>query len=218
RVVVVQPADSMNESSANSLLKTLEEPPQGGVLILISDRPESLLPTIRSRCQQIVFTPPAHDMAHSWLSGHILSTEQMDLLLALSSNAPLRALELAEDDKLLLRTNMLQDLEAMSSRAGTDVMAIAKRWSEQELADVLHWLQSWFQDMLRLKTSNTPPLLSNPDIRDRLQQLAETLHWDALYTHMDRLNEMKRKLNGSLNPQLLMEDFLLSWSSSRQCS
>jgi len=218
RVVVVQPADSMNESSANSLLKTLEEPPQGGVMILISDRPESLLPTIRSRCQQIVFTPPAHDMAHSWLSGHISSTEQMDLLLALSSNAPLRALELAEDDKLLLRTNMLQDLEAMSSRAGTDVMAIAKRWSEQELADVLHWLQSWFQDMLRLKTSNTPPLLSNPDIRDRLQQLAETLHWDALYTHMDRLNEMKRKLNGSLNPQLLMEDFLLSWSSSRQCS
>jgi len=215
RVVVVQPADSMNESSANSLLKTLEEPPAGGVLILISNRPESLLPTIRSRCQQIVFSPPPHDMADAWLSAHLPSADNKDLLLALSSNAPLRALALAEDDKLQLRTSMLEDLLAMSSNEDADVMAIAKRWSEQELVDVLHWLQSWFQDMLRLKTSDTPPLLANPDIQERLHQLAGTINWESLYAHMDRLTEMKRKLNGSLNPQLLMEDFLLSWTSSR---
>ncbi|MDH5185259.1 MAG: DNA polymerase III subunit delta', partial [Gammaproteobacteria bacterium] len=84
RVVVLQPADAMNEASANSLLKTLEEPPEGGVLILISDRPQSLLPTIRSRCQQIVFTPPDRDSAHAWLTQKMPAEQEMDLLLALA--------------------------------------------------------------------------------------------------------------------------------------
>lgn len=215
RVVIVEPADYMNEASANSLLKTLEEPPAGGVLILVSDRPDSLLPTIRSRCQQIAFSPPDHASAHAWLSQHLCANEDMELLLALSSNAPLQALALAEDDKLQLRSAMLVDLEAISGEGNADIMAIAKRWSEQELGDVIHWLQSWFQDILRLKSSDEPPMLSNPDIRHRLQQLACTLDWELLYAHMDRLTEMKRRINGSLNPQMLMEDFLLSWSSNR---
>lgn len=214
RVVTLQPADAMNEASANSLLKTLEEPPAGGVLLLISDRPESLLPTIRSRCQQIVFTPPDHVSARAWLTTQLPREQNMDLLLALASNAPLQALALSQDEKLELRNTMLADLEKISGQESADVLAIAKRWSEQELADVVHWLQSWFQDILRLKTSDSPPLLSNPDMLGRLQQLASSLNWESLYTHMDRLTEMKRKINGSLNPQLMMEDFLLSWSRS----
>lgn len=214
RVVTLQPADAMNESSANSLLKTLEEPPAGGVLLLISDRPESLLPTIRSRCQQIVFSPPSHESAHAWLSQHLPPQQDMELLLALSSNAPLQARALSQGDKLQLRNVMLDDLEKMSGRVDADILAIAKRWSEQEQADVIHWLQNWFQDILRLKSSDSPPQLSNPDVQGRLQALADSLNWESLYAHMDRLMEMKRKLNGSLNPQLMMEDFLLSWARS----
>ncbi|MDH5185133.1 MAG: hypothetical protein OEX12_14725, partial [Gammaproteobacteria bacterium] len=131
-----------------------------------------------------------------------------------ASNAPLQALALSENDKLQLRNIMLDDLEKMSTQQDADVLAIAKRWSEQELADVIHWLQSWFQDILRLKISDIPPLLSNPDVQGRLQQLATALSWESLYAHMDRLTEMKRKINGSLNPQLMMEDFLLSWTRS----
>ena len=215
RVVVVEPADSMNTAAANSLLKTLEEPPAGGVLILVSDHPEGLLPTIRSRCQKLVFAQPELDTAHHWLSQHLPAGQNMDLLLALASNAPLEALALAEGDRLQVRKLMLDDLEQMSKHPATDITVIAKRWSEQELAEVIHWLQSWFQDMLRLKTSDTPPLLSNPDMQGRLHTLATTLHWEALYTHLDRLAEMKRRLNGSLNPQMMMEDFLLSWSRAR---
>ena len=57
RVVIIEPAERMNKASSNAILKTLEEPPQGTVIILISHKPTTLLPTIVSRCQIIRFTP-----------------------------------------------------------------------------------------------------------------------------------------------------------------
>ena len=57
RVFVLEHADSMNDEAANTLLKTLEEPPSYAVLILLSDKPGQVLPTIASRCQMVRFDP-----------------------------------------------------------------------------------------------------------------------------------------------------------------
>jgi DNA polymerase-3 subunit delta' len=57
RVIILEPAEQLNKASANAILKTLEEPPQGTVIILVSHKPTMLLPTIVSRCQIIRFTP-----------------------------------------------------------------------------------------------------------------------------------------------------------------
>jgi len=59
RVIQLQPADALNPNSANALLKTLEEPAGDTILLLTTDRPMALLPTIRSRCQKIIFRPMA---------------------------------------------------------------------------------------------------------------------------------------------------------------
>ena len=64
RIAIIDDADRMNEASANALLKTLEEPPPGSILILISPGSDALLPTIRSRCQPVLFSPlPDDDLA-----------------------------------------------------------------------------------------------------------------------------------------------------------
>ena len=57
RVIIIEPAERMNEASSNALLKTLEEPPDGSLLILVSHNPSLLIPTLVSRCQLIRFTP-----------------------------------------------------------------------------------------------------------------------------------------------------------------
>ena len=59
RVFVLERADTMNDEAANALLKTLEEPPDYVVLLLLTDRPTQVLPTIASRCQPVRFDPPA---------------------------------------------------------------------------------------------------------------------------------------------------------------
>src|SRR6185369_4318813 len=67
RVLVIRPAEAMQPAAANALLKTLEEPPPHTLIVLVSDRPARLLPTIRSRCRALALGKPAHEAALAWL-------------------------------------------------------------------------------------------------------------------------------------------------------
>lgn len=94
KVVVLHPAEQMNAIAANTLLKTLEEPPGAARFILSTGAVDALLPTIRSRCQQVRLPlPPAED-ALPWLQARGLQSPEV--LLAAAGGQPLTALELAE--------------------------------------------------------------------------------------------------------------------------
>jgi len=94
KVVIVHPAERMNDIAANAFLKTLEEPAGDARFLLCSAAPDSLLPTIRSRCQQVVLSvPPAAD-AEAWLAREGIA--QPGVLLAASGGQPQHALDLAE--------------------------------------------------------------------------------------------------------------------------
>jgi DNA polymerase-3 subunit delta' len=96
RVAIIDSADDLNPNAANAVLKTLEEPPVRGVLLLVSHRPGSLLPTIRSRCRRLVFAAPPTDEAVRWLtSAADVTPEAAHTLLKMARGAPGRALRLA---------------------------------------------------------------------------------------------------------------------------
>jgi DNA polymerase-3 subunit delta' len=96
RVAIVDAVDDMNPSAANALLKTLEEPPERGVLFLISHAPGGLLPTIRSRCRGLRFVPwPETEVAAFVRARADLSAEDALHLARMSRGSPGRALDLA---------------------------------------------------------------------------------------------------------------------------
>lgn len=68
RLIVIEPAEAMNESAANALLKTLEEPAEKCVFVLLTSRINHLLPTIVSRCQQITVAEPSASLVAEWLA------------------------------------------------------------------------------------------------------------------------------------------------------
>jgi DNA polymerase III subunit delta' len=94
KAVIVHPAERMNEFAASAFLKTLEEPAGAARFVLCSARPDQLLPTIRSRCQEIVLPIPARDPAIAWLHRH--GIDQPEVLLAASGGRPQEALRLAD--------------------------------------------------------------------------------------------------------------------------
>ena len=94
KVVVLHPAEALNLQSANALLKTLEEPPQGTRLVLCTADPALLLPTVRSRCQHLRLLAPAHSVALAWLAGQ--GVGQGEVLLAACSGRPVDAWQLAQ--------------------------------------------------------------------------------------------------------------------------
>jgi DNA polymerase-3 subunit delta' len=96
RVAIIDTADDLNPNAANAVLKTLEEPPERGVLFLISHRPGALLPTIKSRCRRLVFAPPPQAVAARWVaSAADVSIEAAHRCLEMARGAPGRALRLA---------------------------------------------------------------------------------------------------------------------------
>lgn len=105
KVLVIHPADAMNGTTANALLKTLEEPPGQLRIVLSTDDPERLLPTVRSRCQRVPLALPGHDQAAAWLRAQGLA--EPGPLLALAGGSPLEALALAAEG---LTPDVLADL------------------------------------------------------------------------------------------------------------
>lgn len=98
RVVVFYRLDRMRQSSADALLKLIEEPPPQTVIVLTTPYPEKLLPTVLSRCQKIRLTPVAEEFMLGWLQGdHGVSEKQARMVSRITGGVPGRALEMIDD-------------------------------------------------------------------------------------------------------------------------
>ncbi len=95
RLFIIEPAEAMNESAANALLKTLEEPPEKCVFILIASKANALLATIVSRCQQISIPEPQPDVVSVWLNEQI-GTEVPSFASHINGNAPVKTKEFVQ--------------------------------------------------------------------------------------------------------------------------
>jgi DNA polymerase-3 subunit delta' len=101
RVAIIDTADDLNTSGANAVLKTLEEPPERGVLILVSHAPGGLLATIRSRCRRLRVETPDPTAAARWVSLKAgVAPGEAQRLLAMAQGAPGGAWRLAADGAL----------------------------------------------------------------------------------------------------------------------
>ncbi len=209
KVVVIEPAHRMNSSAANSLLKTLEEPTRDTLIILLTDQPARLLPTIRSRCQQVLFQTPSQQASLAWLEGKLSHCEGATLL-ALASGAPLLALQLDDKELLAARERMLGQFLALGD-AGEDPVALAGAWSGFDARLLFEWLSGWVIDLLRLKIEPEPPHLYNRDRAQALQGLADKLNSGALHRFLGLVYEARSLMDGNLNPQLVLEKLLIEW-------
>ena len=132
RVAIIHPAEDMNASAANALLKNLEEPPPNAMFILVSHRPARLLPTIRSRCVPVPVPVPAPEAAAAWLAAK--GVRAPERWLAFAGGAPLRALDYATGKRGEAIERVLKGL-ASANRAA--LAEIKDRDELEPLAEVL---------------------------------------------------------------------------------
>jgi DNA polymerase-3 subunit delta' len=214
RIILIEPAESMNRAAANSLLKTLEEPIASTLIILNSARPADLPATIRSRCQQVHFPPPPEEMAREWLQSQI-ETKDWEILLQLASGAPLLALQYAEQDILEQRQQMLAEFAGVIEEK-LDPVDIAGRWEKLDLSRSLHWISSWIVDILKLGSGADPQQLINRDQHKKLHGISVRLELKRLYRFLDLLYEVNRNIDSTLNKRLLLEELLLKLIDTKE--
>lgn len=213
KVVILEPADALNINAANSLLKTLEEPADNTVLILVSSQPGRLPPTIRSRCQQVRISAPGADAALAWLAGQY-DSPRPEVYLRLADGAPLRALTLAQEDALQERRARFDTLVGLCN-GSQDPVAVAQAWAKDEDLKGLGWMREWLMDLLKIRLTGQLDGIHGIDLADRLQRLASKLDSKVMFRQLDVVNRNLRLADSSLNRQLMMEDVLLAWADRR---
>ncbi len=132
QIAVIEPAHAMTIAAANALLKTLEEPARDTVLILVSEQPGKLLPTVLSRCQRLHLSRPSKTQAMAWLaaSGSAKSAN-LELALAIAGDAPILAAQLLESGAVQSYRGLSEALDLGVRNGQIDALAIGKQWMQR---------------------------------------------------------------------------------------
>lgn len=210
RVVILSPAEQMNVAAANSLLKTLEEPDPQTSMLLVSQAPERLPATIRSRCQHLQIVPPEHDVAMAWLEGQECD-EKAEVLLSLARGAPFAALSFAADDVMTQRAGFFGAWQDVLTHKADPVLE-AERWHKHPCEQLVGWINAWTCDLVRLCAVPECARLDNPDLRQSLQSVAVKLELTQLFRYRDLVASTSRQLAGQVNRQMVLEELLIHWS------
>lgn len=217
RVVIIDEADRLREGAANSILKTLEEPPDTSSIVLVTARPYSLLETIRSRCQMLNFAPLSLAELERLLkaSGNSPSTEQA-LRARLAQGSVGRALEIDLENYRSQREVMLEIVESTAaSRETAKMMAacdyLGRKIERPEFEAHLEVLTMLLRDLLRLKAGDPIESLINIDIASRLERLVPLLSFDRIIKLAEQIEEVSQSLIRNVNRQLAMEAILVSF-------
>jgi len=184
KVLIIYAAHTMTESSANALLKTLEEPTANTYLLLLTHKAERLLPTILSRCERIIMPIPDTMQTQTWLNSQWDKPVDAEFI-QLYASSPLTLLdELQQEHKINYEVFKagLQDL----MRQRVNPSQLAADWQEQ-VEKILKWLQFWLH--LQVK--------SQPDLPETLWQL-----------HKHAIQAVKRVRNPGVNKVLVLNQLL----------
>jgi DNA polymerase-3 subunit delta' len=204
RVVVIYPAEAMNINTANALLKNLEEPPQGLLFILVSHKPQQLLPTILSRCLSFALSAPDAASASRWLAEQ--GVKNPAEALAASGFAPMQAVQ---QDQQLGSEERNKLLRAVRQPAGLDVFALAEALQKTEQVLVVQWLQQWCYDLSSMKLAGK--LRYHPGEEAAIKKLVEPIAPLNLARLQKYLQTAKREAQHTLNPKLFFESLLLAY-------
>ena len=204
RVVILHPAESMNSNAANALLKNLEEPPHGLLIILVSHKPQQLLPTILSRCQSFALPTPDAASAIKWLEEQGVSNP--DKAFATSGFSPLLALQLGEQVDSDERSQLLR---AVSQPETLDAVSLAATLQKTEQVLVVQWLQQWCYDMTAIKMAGQ--LRYHPGEEAAITRLVKPVPALNLARLQSYLKTAKRESQHTLNPKLFFESLLFTY-------
>ncbi len=210
RVIIINPAELMNNAAANAFLKYLEEPTERTVIILITDKPSRLAATIVSRCQKLAINQPDNFIINYWLKQHT-KQENVSILLNLAQGSPLLALQYANENILSIRNDCFEAWMSISRQRIHPVL-VAENWFKLSQVHLTNWITTWLIDLIKCRYPINADDLYNPDLKEHLQSLAKTIEPKRLYNLYDLLLMRQRLLETTINKQSLFEEILITWA------
>ncbi len=208
RFFIIDDADKMNDSASNALLKTLEEPPETSYIFLITSRPDALLPTILSRCQNLRFAPiDKQNIENFLLETKKYSPDDAELLANLSGGSIGQALETDLEKFRDGRASMLKVLESLLLKENrAQLLQIAEQLNDAKAKDEyenkLDILQTLIHDIWTIRLGKSEQNLTNADLIFSLKKLAENADAKNLAKWLGEIETLREQLVLNLNRKI----------------
>ena len=213
KYLIVDEAERMNTAAANAFLKTLEEPPGDALIVLITALPQSLLPTIRSRCQEIRFQPLSRSrMAHALVERQGISEEDAWFLAALAQGSMGRGLAMDLEQEKAARREVLSLWAGLSRMGLAEVLSQAEAFAKDKdrLERMIGIGIEWLRDTLVLKESGDERLLVNNADRELCRAWAEQGATGRMLADLDLFIASRGMLERRVSAQLIAENLFMN--------
>ena len=210
KVGILSPADTLNRFAANALLKTLEEPPQGTLLLLVATQPSRLPATILSRCQKVRVRAPQPAEAIAWLEA-TRGPGDWGSVLAVLGTAPMLAATADPAAVIEVASEVRRGLEEAAAGAG-DPVGTAERWARSELPLRLSCVENWLTERIRGRLGvggDFTKVRAGAHPRGH----GESLDLRKLFGLLDTVRELKSSFDAPINRGLALESLLRSLSA-----
>jgi DNA polymerase III subunit delta' len=212
RAVIVDEADAMEAPAQNALLKTLEEPPAASTFVLVTARPDLLLPTVRSRCQRVRFAPlsPA-DIAQVLIRDHGFAEHDAHAAAALADGSLARALEGDTDVYVEAREAAVSMLGTVA-HASNPVQRLAAaralgrdKVDRDELSRRLRLVSSVLRDLGVLQAQAEERMLAHSDLKPALQRLLPAFEGDRAVRAFSAVEQALDALDRNASPKIVAD-------------
>lgn len=213
KIAVIDPATLMNLSAQNALLKTLEEPPANSVIVLIAPSSGGLLPTVRSRCVRLSFSPLGrHEVAAYLDLQTVTMRNDSESLAAMSMGSIGLALKLKKEKLFEKRRDWAQTLSSLKPGDYHSAMAAAEDLGEDRdgTLSFLGWAESWYRDLLVYQATHRSDELVNLDMLPEIERQAATIKLDRLHLSMQKASSAAAGIQRNLNRRMILEDLLFT--------
>ena len=202
RIVLIEPADSLNQAASNALLKILEEPPENTLFILVTSQAQKLIATIRSRCQLLELRGPSLDEARVFLDGQKIAYEKS--LLSFTGGSPFNAMkELENQSERSVITQLL------SQGHKVDITKINYSILTQGLDWTVNMIQKWTFDLLLSFHTQQSHYFKAEEAR--IDSQTKQLNLDALLLFVNELNELKKIASHPVNQELQLQNIFIKY-------
>ncbi len=220
RLFIIDDADKLNDSSANALLKVLEEPPHTSYIVLLTSRPAMLLPTIRSRCQMIRFSPVAADELESYLlTNKIAAPGEARIRARIARGSLGRALAQDFEEYTGQRAAMLEIVEALAvSDDHIQLLRSSEELNGAQYKDEyecrLDVLESLIRDAWMLSLNAPAEAVVNDDLMPELEKIARRLDSGRPAGWISQIEELREELIVNINRKVATDALFLTMAAA----
>ncbi|MCI6637288.1 MAG: DNA polymerase III subunit delta' [Lachnospiraceae bacterium] len=218
KIYIVEEAGKMTPQAQNALLKTIEEPPEYAVIMLLADNPEILLPTIRSRCVTLNLKPVTEEEMKDYLMQQLhVPDYQADIMASFAQGNIGKAKRIAESSEFMEMVENAVYLLKNSQRMEVGEMIDAVRemaGDKQKIFDYLDIFTIWFHDVLMFKaTREVDGLVMKGEI-NAIRERASTSSYEGLQNILEAIQTAAGRIRANVNLDLTLE---LLFLTIREC-